>query len=322
MSFTATFTQMSVLFLMVIIGYCANKLKFMDEEFSRRLSGLIIHVTSPFIILSSAMGDKLPSPDAVLPVLGAGTAALILMALLSYPLTALLRVVKAERGFYRFMFTFGNVSFIGFPVVGSLFGYEAIFYASLICVPFNILVFTVGLYFILSAKPHHPAEDVPAAAGSKPRRHPIFFLFRSLVSPALLATYITVILVILQLKVPHPVSEACTLVGSMTIPGSLLIIGSALADIPLKDMLGSVRLISMCVLKLLAVPAIFWGLFQLVELDPLYENVIIVLCGMPVAAYGTMFCLKNGLNATRIAQGTFWSTFLALFSIPLLSLML
>lgn len=304
MSFFDTFTQMSVLFIMVIIGFCANKTGFMDEEFGRRLSSLIIHVTSPFIILSSAMGDTLPAPQDIAPVLIAGTACLLFMAVISFPLGLVFRVKDAELNQYRFMLIFGNVSFIGFPVVGSLFGLNAIFYASLVMVPFNLLVFTLGLFLIVKG------------TGSMKVR------LKTLISPAMLATYITVVLVYFQIRTPHPIAQACTLVGSITIPGSLLIIGSSLADIPLRDMLGSVRIFLMSALKLVAIPLVIYVILLFMPLEKKYSDVLVILCGMPVAAYGTMFCLKNGIDARLMAQGTFWSTFCALFSIPLLSVIL
>ena len=51
LSFSATVIQMSSLFLLVIIGYACNKLKYMDTEFNKRLSALILNVTAPFLIL-------------------------------------------------------------------------------------------------------------------------------------------------------------------------------------------------------------------------------------------------------------------------------
>ena len=40
---------------------------------------------------------------------------------------------------------------------------------------------------------------------------------------------------------------------------------------------------------------------------------------MPVASFGTIFCLKYGKDETVMAQGTFLTTFLALLSIPLMA---
>ncbi len=304
MSFFDTFTQVSVLFMVVIIGFVANKAKLMDAEFNRRLSSLVIHVTSPFIVLSSAMGDTLPARNEILPVLIFGSGALLLMMILAVPLTYLLRIKGEEAGLYRFMFAFGNVAFIGFPVVAALFGVEAVFYAGVMTLPFNLLLFTIGFIFV-----------VGGANGMQ-------FRLRMFITPALLATYLAILLVYFQVETPRPVASACNLIGSVTIPASLLIIGSSLADIPVLKMLGTPKLYVMCALKLVAVPALIYGILSLCPVEKKYADVIVVLCGMPVAAYGVMFCSKHGIDPTRMSQGTFLSTLFSLFSVPLLSILL
>lgn len=47
----AIVTQMIILFVLVIVGYCLNKKKMMDAEFDRKLSELVINVTCPSLIL-------------------------------------------------------------------------------------------------------------------------------------------------------------------------------------------------------------------------------------------------------------------------------
>ena len=49
----AIVTQMIILFILVIIGYYLSKKKMMDADFDRKLSGLVINVTCPSLILSS-----------------------------------------------------------------------------------------------------------------------------------------------------------------------------------------------------------------------------------------------------------------------------
>lgn len=87
-------------------------------------------------------------------------------------------------------------------------------------------------------------------------------------------------------------------------------------------MLGTPKLYVMCALKLVAVPALIYGILSLCPVEKKYADVIVVLSGMPVAAYGVMFCSKHGIDPTRMSQGTFLSTLFSLFSIPLLSILL
>ena len=230
---------------------------------------------------------------------------MVIMIVLAYPITRfILRAKKDDYGIFQFALVFGNTAFIGFPVVGALFGQEAIFYANILAIPFNILVFSLGVIYITAG-------------------HESFKLnYKVFVSPCLLATYASIIMVALEVTTPDIIANTCIYVGNITIPGALLIIGASLATVPLKEMLGSRQIYLICLFKLLIVPFIIYQLFLLSPLDILYAQILTVLSAMPVASYGTMLCLTHGKDGFKMAQATFLTTFLAVFSIPILALML
>lgn len=307
MSFIDTLGQMGVLFILVIIGFCCHKLKIMNDTFDRSLSVLIINVTAPCIILSSVMGDTLPERSEILPVLLLGTATLVLMLITGTICAKLLR--SDVEGIYRFMFAFGNINFIGIPVATSLFGTYAIFYISVLTIPFNLLLFLLGQIFISSCK-----KD-----GTKSK---ISLNWRMIVSPALSSTYIVIALVFFQIHTPKLIGEAFHLVGYMTIPASLLVIGSTLANIKVLEMFGNWRIYIMSILKLLVIPSLIFAIYKMSPFDHRYTDVLVILSSMPVASYGTMICLKEGIDPKTMSQGTFMSTLLSIVTIPLLALIL
>ena len=316
MNFLDTFGQMGVLFILVIIGFVCHKLKIMNDNFDRSLSVLIIYVTAPCIILSSVMGDTLPAREEILPILLLGTATLVFLLITGYICSKILH--PDLEGIYRFMFAFGNINFIGIPVVTALFGNYAIFYISVLTIPFNILIFLLGQIFIASCRPKAEAEG-EANPNVKSK---ISLNWRMILSPALCSTYIVIFLVYFQISTPKIIGQAFTLAGYMTIPASLMVIGSTLANIKVLEMMGNWRIYVMSVLKLLLIPGLIYMLYHLTPFDRKYTDVLVVLSAMPVASYGTMICLKEGIDPKIMAQGTFMSTLLSLFSIPCLALFL
>lgn len=355
MSFLDTFGQMGVLFILVIIGFVCHKLKIMNDNFDKTLSVLIINVTAPCIILSSVMGPTLPARSEILPVLLLGTLTLAVMLIAGFICTFFLRA-GTQAGIYRFMFAFGNINFIGIPVATALFGNYAIFYISVLTIPFNILLFLLGQIFIASCAKAERKEVVEEAVAKgesleqaekdadkalKPQdikdevvvpsyqkqvkvkvKRGISFNWRMILSPALVSTYIVIALVYFQIQTPKVIGQAFTLAGYMTIPASLMVIGSALANIKILEMLGNVRVYAMSILKLLGIPLAIYGLYHVTPFDHKYTDVLVILAAMPVASYGTMICLKEGIDPKTMAQGTFMSTFLSMFTIPVLALFL
>lgn len=303
MSIEAVATMMVVLFLLVIAGFIAHKAGIMGGEFDRRLSNLVILVTCPCLILSSTMGDTMPDRRHILPLLliGACTYAFLITAARFIPL--IMPINRADRGIYSFMLTFANVGFIGYPVVASIFGSSAVFYACILNVANTLSVFIWGVMFITGGK----------SSG---------FNLRLLFSPAMTATYISILIVVFGWRLPDTVNRAFTMLGDTTVPASLLIVGSGIAGVPTKRMLGSRGVYMMCVFRLFILPVAVFLLLVAAGVDRTIAGINMILIGMPVASFGTMFCMKYGHDETVMSQGTFISTLLAVVSIPLLTMII
>ena len=108
----------------------------------------------------------------------------------------------------------------------------------------------------------------------------------------------------------------------MTVPSALLIIGSSIAQIPIRRMLGTSSIYLTAALRLFIIPLFILYLSRLCQVDPTIANINVVLAAMPVASYGTLFCIQYEKGETIMAQGTFITTLLSVVTIPLLTLFL
>ncbi len=300
----AIVSQMIILFIIVIVGYFLTKKKMMDSDFDRKLSTFVINVTCPCLILSSVMGDTLPDKHLILPLLIVGFATYVLLILGAFLIPRYLPIQTEERGIYSFMLAFGNVGFIGYPIVASIFGANAVFYASILNFPSTLLIFVFGTLFV---------------SGGKDKMK---FDIHTLYCPAMIASYLSILIVATEYKLPNVISTPFTLLGNMTVPSALLIIGSSIAQIPIKRMFGSTGIYLMAALRLIIVPLIILYLSRLCRVDSTINDINTILCAMPVASYGTLFCIQYGKGETTMAQGTFLTTLLSVISIPLLTLFL
>ena len=241
----AIVTQMIILFILVIIGYYLSKKKMMDADFDRKLSGLVINVTCPSLILSSVMGDTLPDKTLILPLLVVGFATYVVLIGLAFLLPRYLPVKLSDRGIYSFMLAFGNVGFIGYPIVASIFGASAVFYASILNFPSTLLIFVFGTLFI--------------SGGQGKMR----FDWRTLYCPAMIASYLSILIVVTGWVPPRVISTPFVLLGNVTVPAALLIIGSSIARVPIRRMFGNTAIYLMSVLRLMLVPLLILYLSRL-----------------------------------------------------------
>ena len=292
---------MVVLFIIVILGYVACKLGYMGDKFDKKLSSVVVDITCPLLVLSSVMGDELPDRTLILPLLGVGFLTYILLMVFGFWVPRLITKDHDDQGMIGFALMFANVGFIGYPIVSSIFGPHAVFYAALLNMPNTFFIFTAGVMLIkgeYSLKQFNP---------------------KVLVSPAMLGAFLAAIIVALGIHTPDIIARPITMVGNITVPAALMIIGSSMAKLPVRDIMGSPKVYVSSLLRLVIVPLSIYFLFKTCGVSDVVNNINTVVIAMPVASFGTMFCLKFGRNPSLITEMTFITTLGSIITIPLIT---
>lgn len=298
---------MITLFVIVVVGYAAGKLGYMGGDFDRKLSSLVINWTCPALILSSSMTGDLPDRQYILPLLGISVLTYVVLTALAWGFSRLLTKRIEHRGILSFAMVFGNVGFMGYPVVASIFGHQAVFYAAVLNVVNTFAVFTIGTMMITGGE------------GSGRER----FNKKVLYSTPMLSAYLSMLIVALGIdNIPGYVSQPLTMIGNITVPAALLIIGSSMSQLPLRALLGTPVVYATTLLRLAVLPLGVHFLCRALGFDPFVTNINTVVIAMPVATYGTILCLKYGRDTTLIAELTFITTLLSMLTIPLLVLLM
>ena len=298
---------MLTLFALVVVGYVAGKLGYLGGDFDRQLSRLVINITCPALILSSAMTGELPDRRFILPLLLISLITYLILTGAAFLLPRYLTKKKDDEGAIGFALMFGNVGFMGYPVVASIFGHEAVFYAAVLNVVNTFAVFTVGTILITGR------SDVEQKRFEK----------KVLYSTPMLAAYLTMAIVALEINnIPEAVSQPLTMLGNITVPAALLIIGSSMSNLSLRTMLGNTTVYATTLFRLAILPIGIHFLMGALGFSPFVVNINTLVIAMPVATYGTILCLKYQKDITMITEVTFITTLLSMISIPLLVMLL
>lgn len=299
MSFWDTLAEMLVLLFAMAAGFAANRLGILGGETDQKISRLLLCLTLPAMLVGSVCtGDALPETSVVLGTLGVAVVFYALEFAFVLAVPPLLGGTPGQRGVWRYTLAFPNVAFIGYPVVTALFGPEALFYAVILVMPFNLMTFTLGPLLLTGAKR---------------------FSLRQMLSPCVLASALALGLALLRLRPPEIVGEALNFVGSITVPLSLLFVGSLLAGIPLGRMLASPRLWILTAVRLLILPTVLCLLLRWMGTESLILGVAVIQMAMPAAMNGSLLCMEYGGDAECMAQITFVSTLASIVTIPILA---
>lgn len=306
--FADIFIQMVILFAVGATGYVSKKLGLMDEDFDKKFSKLVLSTAMPAMILASVLtADTLPSTEQILLTIGVSCGSYLVMVIVGFLATFALRIPDGRKGVYRFMMVFGNTGFIGFPVITAIFGVHALVYAAVFNLVFNFLVFSLGVWFLASDNKY----------GVKIKMGPKAFL-----SPSIVASVVAIVLAFANVHSVPVIGPTFDALGMLTTPAAMLIIGSSLANAPVRKLIGGPRLMTAALMKLLIIPALVWLPLHFIVSDPVLLGVIVVLCAMPVAANGTMLCYEYGGDGETMAQGTFVTAVCSLVTIPLIAVLL
>lgn len=297
MSFFTTFQEMVVILFAVAIGVLANRLGYINEEGNRKLSKLILNITIPALVIASvARQESLPEPRVILSVLLVSAVFYLMEFVFAFVVPRLVGGTPEQRGVWRFLMCFPNIGFIGYPLVQALFGDEGFFYAVILALPFNILNFSMGPLLLSGT---------------------FRFSWRQFCTPSVLFSFLALIIALLDIRLPAMVGEMAGLVGDITVPLSLLVLGSMLAGMSIRSVLTSWRLWALSFIRLLVEPAALSGVLHLLGVDPLILGVAVAQMAMPAAVNGSMLCLEFGGDTEAMAQSIFLTTVLSILTIPI-----
>ena len=291
----------------MLLGFVLFKTKIINAETNKSLSGMIINVTSPALVIYSVCSQNEINAETG-KLVGFGFVLYLLMPVLALGIVWLMRAQRDKRGVYQLLLVFGNVSFIGFPIVQAMYGEQAIFYMNILNIPFTLMIFTYGIRILRD----------PAAGGGAPINS------REILSPGLLAGVLSLVIYFFQIPIPAIAASALGFIGNVTTPLSMVVIGSIVAGFHFKELFSDGKLYILTFIKLLLIPLAGFFVIRLLFEDTMLVGIITLSLAMPSGSLCAMVCQQYGnrTQADTAALGVFITTVLSMFTIPLVILCL
>ena len=290
---------MAQLGLLILLGCVLRNRAMLSHQGIRELSSLAVNITCPLLVIASVCRMESADSGTVLLFFGLGATIYLLLPFFAHACTVLLHVAPDERGAYDFMFIFANTELLGFPIVQALFGDEAIFYTAIIHMPFDLLAYSYGLRLMSGEKQ---------------------FELRTLWNPGFLLTVLAIAIYFSGIQVPDILSDTCYLIGNITTPISMLILGGNLAEIAWRRIFTDGRLYAMAAVRLAVVPSVIYVLLTaLGRFSPTLVGIATVTFGMPVGSMIVMFANERGYQTELSTRAVSLTTLGSLLTIPLMA---
>lgn len=303
------FQKLLVLFGFMLIGYLSYKKQWISDQTSTQISGLIVNIFNPALIISGVIGSvgngnwNLVIMDLILAVI-----LFVSLILISPLFVRILGVEKDERNIYAVMLIFSNLGFMGIPIIEELYGRSAIFYVALYTLVYNILFYTYGIYLF--------EKERSMQTGKKAK---LTFQWKKMINPGMIACIVAFVIFTFQLKAPTPAVSFVEYLGNAAIPLSMIITGVSLAKMPIIDVFKDVRMYFFTFLKMIVIPVIAAFVIRWFHLDPVISGIMVLMFGMPNGSMAVMMAIDYGLDSSICSRGIVLTTLLSIITLPIVA---
>ncbi|MCA1746117.1 MAG: AEC family transporter [Bacteroidales bacterium] len=301
--------QIAVLAILVAVGIIATKLKIITEGAKKGIADLVFDVTLPLLIITTfARIDMTPEImfNSGLVFLFAYFALAVMYGI--GDLSAwIMRLKGNQRAVFINHHMFGNIVFLGFPLMDALFpGGEGLLYAAVFQLASNSVMWTFGVWVFLKGK------------GGKKKD-----IWKNLLNPNTVAFFAGLFLMFFHVKFPDIIYEPLHGLGKSTIYLSMLYIGAMLAQTRIRGILKKPHVFLLTFNKLLLIPVILAITINLLTyllfpgFGDIARKVVILEASMPCMATIVVMANKFGSDDSLATENVFVSTVFSIISIPL-----
>lgn len=347
MSITVVLQQMVIIFLLIGIGMILYRRRMLSEEGSKQISGLIINVTNPALLICSALED---GPKASLRDLGIALAAyaviFVVLIAMGFLLPYILRVPKNLHYAYQMLTVFGNVGFIGIPLASAVLGSESLIFVSIFNLLFNLLIYTFGVSLLQRAALKQAEENAlppvsqmqestlspdrqqkkgavsPAKQAKGNTALPTSGNLKKLVNAGTISAAVTILFYLGDFHVPVIISSTLTYAGRATTLLSMLVLGVSVAQMAPKDIFSHPKLYAFALLRQVLVPIGCVLLMRMFIDNKLILNTLLLMVAVPAANMPLMLAKQMDMDSESISQGIILTTILSLVTVPVTCLFL
>ncbi|MDV4151973.1 AEC family transporter [Clostridium sp. AL.422] len=287
------------LFLIILVGGYGTKRNIINEEVNKGLRRILLEITLPLLVINSfsfefsdGMGRN------VLMAFIYSVVFMIVGIIISYIFLTPLKGDKKK--ILHFANVFSNCGFIGFPIINSLYGAEGVVYTSIFNMVFTITLWTYGV-MIFSDK--MSKENIK----------------KFLLNPAIIAVYLGIPMMLFNIKLPSFLLDTIKNVGDMTAPISMIIVGSILSKVRIKEVFKEFSIYYGALIKLIIIPLVLLLIKKALNENTTIINTIIIIQAMPAAAMTSIFAADFDKEKEYASIVVFITTLLSIITIPIIS---
>ena len=308
--FLETFLTVAIIMIYAVVGFCIIKFKLIKKESIPDFAKFLMFVCQPILIIYSFNKATYSAELGKTLLIAFGLIVLIFAVFLT-TFVLLFRKKYQEKIAYR-IYTiascFGNVGFLGVPILEAVFKDDpnalavALAISSVFLVVMNEIGWTVGSLIISLDK--------------KYVRLKMIFL-----NPSIIAIYVALPLFFFNIKVPDRLDSVVTILAKMTTPLCMVILGMRLAVTNYKIVFCNYKTYILIAIKQIIMPLVMLLFVFALPIDQSVKQALVILASAPIASVVLNFSEMVGEGQEDAASLVLCGTILCILTMPLITLL-
>ena len=301
-SFIIALKTVLPLFLVIFTGILFSRTKAANENWVEILNKYALWIGFPALVIASLMHLN-PEGQSYSKLILLNSAYIVICMLLAFPVSKIFSLSSKFRSSLFLIFSFGNVAYLGIPILNNAFGTEILPVAAILSAVYLFWLLTLGIILIES-------NNRKELNGKR--------IVLSLVkNPLLISVFIGLLIVVLKIKLPLIIEKTIFLFSDSVTAVVLFSLGIFLGFNKIGNPKEWVQVFLFVAITTLIFPFLFYISIKHTGLAPMQLKASILDSAMPLGLTPYALAVQYKLETTLVARIVVLATSLSIFIIPL-----
>ena len=290
--------QIGLFVIYILAGMILVKTKVLNSETLDPISRFVIKMALPMMIFVNIIdGVERDTLFHSLSILVIAAVFYICTFIISLGMTKIFHLGGNQAGIYQSMFLFGNVGFMGIPIITSIFPQNGILYVSVFTVIDQFMLWTMGVKL-----------TTPCGKGK--------FDPKMLINPATVAIALAILFVLTGLKLPGVFQTGSQNIGATATPLAMIYLGGVFACMDIRKYIKQMELYGIVICKMLIFPVLFYLVLGFLPVSEEISMTMSLITAMPTMSSVVMLANSSGSDGAYLLGGVMITTLCGIVTLP------
>jgi len=287
-----------MILIIIAVGFITTKMGRFSAKARADLTDVVIYIILPCNIFSSfdsGITTEILKQSGIILLISLGMQLLYMII----NRVAYNNIPPDRRVVMKHATMINNATFMGLPVIESVFGHTGVLYGAVILIPMRIFMWTSGLSL-------YTKVDKKSS-------------FKTIIThPCIWAVFLGFAYALAPFQLPSFISGAISAFGRSITALTMFLVGTILGEVDIKTVLAKDSFYH-AFFRLIAIPAIIFGVLTLIGVDPLVRGVAVLSSAMPTATTTVILAEKYKQDVTFASKTLFITTILSMITLPVIA---